>query len=93
VVRLLLALLRASGFSLDRNRLPEGEAKAGILCAISGAEAFLPLAIILRILDLEPSRYHAWRRAENACGFPRPACSPLGPLRPPSSARPVSFSG
>ena len=38
VVRLLLALLRASGCNLDGNRLPEGKAKAGILRAISSAE-------------------------------------------------------
>jgi hypothetical protein len=67
VVRLLLALLRASGFNLGGNRLPEGRAKAGILHAISSSEAFLPLAIILRILGLESGRYHAWRRAEHAC--------------------------
>ncbi len=67
VVRLLLALLRASGFRLEGNRLPAGEAKAGILRAVSSAEAFLPLTIILRILRLEAGRYHAWRRAENAC--------------------------
>ena len=67
VVRLLLALLRASGFSLAGSRLPEGKAKAGILRAITSAEAFLPLAIVLRIIGLEPGRYHAWRRAENAC--------------------------
>jgi transposase InsO family protein len=67
VVRLLLALLRASSFSLDGKRLPEGRAKAGILCAITSAEAFLPLATILRIIGLEPGRYHAWRRAGNAC--------------------------
>jgi transposase InsO family protein len=67
VVRLLLALLRASGFRLDGSRLPAGEDKAGILRAVSSAEAFLPLAIILRILRLESGRYHAWRRAENAC--------------------------
>jgi hypothetical protein len=67
VVRLLLALLCASGFSLAGNRLPEGKAKAGILRAIASAEAFLPLAIILRILGLEAGRYHAWRRVERAC--------------------------
>ena len=67
VVRLLLALLRASGFSLAGKRLPEGQAKAGILRAVTIAESFLPLAIILRILGLESGRYHAWRRAEKAC--------------------------
>jgi hypothetical protein len=45
VVRLLVALLRASGFSLAGKRLPEGLAKAGILRAISSAEAFLPMVI------------------------------------------------
>jgi transposase InsO family protein len=67
VVRLLLALLRASGFSLTGMRLPEGQAKAGILRAVTSAESFLPLAIILRILGLESGRYHAWRRAETVC--------------------------
>ena len=67
VVRLLLALLRASGFSLTGMRLPEGQAKAGILRAVTSAESFLPLAIILRILELESGRYHAWRRAETVC--------------------------
>ena len=67
VVRLLLALLRASGFTLDGIRLPEGKAKAGILRAITSAETLLPLTTILHITGLEPGRYHAWRRAEKAC--------------------------
>ena len=80
VVRLLLALLRASGFRLDGNRLPEGDAKASILRAISSADAFLPLAIILRILGLESGRYHAWRRAENACDLTdRSSCPRTNP--------------
>jgi len=56
VVRLLLALLRASGFTLDGIRLPEGKAKAGILRAITSAETLLPLATILHITGLEPGR-------------------------------------
>ena len=67
VVRLLLALLRASAFRLDGFRLPEGKAKAGILRAIASGEGFLPLATILHIIHLEPGRYRAWRRAESAC--------------------------
>jgi len=64
VVRLLLALLRASGFSLaGGQRLSEGNAKAGILRAITSAKPFFPLAVILRIVCLEPGRYHAWKRA------------------------------
>jgi hypothetical protein len=67
VVRLLFALLRASGFSLDENRLPQGKAKAGLLRAITSAQAFLPLATILHLIGVEPGRCHAWRRAEKAC--------------------------
>jgi len=68
-VRLLLALVRASGFRLAHQRLPEGAAKASILRAIASATNALPLAVILRILGLPVSRYHAWRRAEKVCGL------------------------
>jgi putative transposase len=80
VVRLSLALLRASGFSLDENRLPEGKAKAGLLRAITSADAFLPLATILHIIGLRPGRYHAWRRAEKACALAdRSSCPRTSP--------------
>jgi putative transposase len=80
VVRLLLALLRASGFSLAGQRLPEGAAKTGILRAIASAGPFLPLALILRIVHLEPARYHAWRRASGACGLDdRSSCPRTSP--------------
>ncbi|HJX63163.1 MAG TPA: DDE-type integrase/transposase/recombinase, partial [Polyangia bacterium] len=80
-VRVLLALLRASGFSLAGERLPEGAAKAGILRAIASAKPFLPLVVILRITRLEPGRYHRWNRAATAvCGsddrFSCPRTSP-----------------
>jgi transposase InsO family protein len=74
--------MRASGFRLEGNRLPVGEAKAGILRAVSSAEPFLPLAIILRILGLEAGRYHAWRRAERACALDdRPSCPQTSPAQ------------
>jgi hypothetical protein len=38
VVRVLLAMLRSSGFTLAGERLPEGAAKAGILRAITSAK-------------------------------------------------------
>jgi hypothetical protein len=60
VVRVLLAMLRASGFTLAGERLPEGAAKAGILRAITSAKAFL-LQIELHQLEL---RYQALRAAE-----------------------------
>jgi transposase InsO family protein len=82
VVRLLLALLRASGFSLaGGQRLPEGNAKAGILRAITSANPFLPLAVILRIAHLEPGRYHVWKRASRVvCGLDdRSSCPHTSP--------------
>ena len=68
-VRLLLALLRASGFRLTGERLPEGETRASILRAITSAEPVLSLNLILRIVGLSPSRYHAWKRVAITCGL------------------------
>ena len=82
IVRILLAMLRASGFSLAGERLPEGAAKAGILRAITSAKPFLPLAVILRMVHLEPGRYHAWnsRASALACGLDdRSSCPRTSP--------------
>ena len=68
-IRLLLALMRASGFRLAHQRLPEGAVKASILRAITSATNALPLAVILRILGLPVSRYHAWAASRHR---PRP---------------------
>jgi hypothetical protein len=67
LLRLALALVRASGFSLSTARLPEGEAKLRILSAIDRARACLPLRAVLRFLQLSPSRFHTWRRRQTAC--------------------------
>jgi putative transposase len=75
VVRLLFALLRTSGFRLRDARLPAGDDKARLLRAIAGAEPVLPLVLILRIVGITPSRYHAWHRATEVCGLDdRPSC-------------------
>jgi putative transposase len=84
VVRVLHALLRTSGFTLAGERLPEGSAKAGILGPITTARPFLPLAVILRIVHLEPGRYHAWnsRAAALAYGLDdRSSCPRTSPSR------------
>jgi putative transposase len=82
VVRLLIGLLRVSGFTLAGRRLPEGDAKAGILRAVASAQPFLPLALILRIVGLETGRYHAWRRAKSACELDdRSSCPRTSPAR------------
>jgi transposase InsO family protein len=74
-------MLRASGFTLAGERLPESSAKAGILRAITSATPFLPLVVILRIARLEPGRYHRWNRAATAvCGLDdRSSCPRTSP--------------
>jgi hypothetical protein len=81
IVRILLALLRASSFTFAGERLHEGAAKAGILRAITSAKPFLPLAVILRVVHLEPRRYHTWNRASTAaCGLnDRSSCPRTSP--------------
>ena len=91
VVRVLLSLFRAFGISLAGERLPEGDAKAGILRAIATSKPFLPLAVILRIVRLEPGRYHAWNRRASglACGLDdRSSC----PRTSPSQLTPTEMA-
>ena len=80
VVRLLLALLRVSEFTLDGRRLPQGAAKADILRSIESARPWLALGLVLRVLRLEPDRYHAWRHASAACALDdRTSCPRTSP--------------
>src|SRR5262245_41988371 len=69
LLRLALALLRSSGFTLAHARLPDGRAKIRILRAVDRAGEFVPLRAVLRFLRLSPSRFHAWRRLQHACAF------------------------
>jgi hypothetical protein len=64
VMTLLLALVRA--FKL-RERLPQAARKQDLLCAVERARPTLTLKQALRIVGITPSRYHAWRRAEQSC--------------------------
>jgi putative transposase len=67
IARLLFMLLRLAGVRLDETRIPDGAAKAKILAAIARARTTLQLAVVLRVLGLSPSRYHAWNRLERVC--------------------------
>jgi hypothetical protein len=69
LLRLMLALLQASGFTLSRERLPDGRAKRRILCAVDQARACIPLRALLQFLGLSPSRFYAWRRRQTACAL------------------------
>jgi putative transposase len=69
LLRLVLAVLRASGFRLTAERLPDGRDKTRILRAVDRARPFVPLRILLRFLRVSPSRFHAWRRRQQACAL------------------------
>jgi putative transposase len=67
IVRLLFMFLRLAAVRLDGTRIPDGAAKAKILAIIARALTTLQHAVVLRVLGLSPSRYHAWNRLERAC--------------------------
>jgi putative transposase len=69
LLRLVLALLRTSGFRLAEERLPDGRDKMRIPRSVDRARAFVPLRALLRFLRMSPSRFHAWRRREQACSL------------------------
>src|SRR2546427_12080758 len=69
LLRLALALLRSSGFTLTHERLPYGRAKIRILRAVDRARTFVPLRALLRFLRLSPSRFHAWKRLQHGCAL------------------------
>ena len=54
LLRLVLALLRTSGFTLRGGRLPDGRAKLRILRAVDRAREYLPLRAVLRSLRMSP---------------------------------------
>jgi putative transposase len=86
LLRLALALLRCSGFTLAHERVPDACAKIRILRALDRAREFVPLRALLRFLRVSPSRFHAWQRLEQACALddqsPCPRSSPHRLTRP-----------
>ena len=69
LLRLVIVLLKVSGFSLSRWRLPDGNQKALLLRAIERARAVLPFRTVLRFIRISASRYHAWKRSQEICGL------------------------
>jgi hypothetical protein len=69
LIRLVLAVLRTSGFRLTEERLPDGRDKMRILRAVDRARAFVPLRTLLRCLRVSPSRFHARRRRQQTCAL------------------------
>ena len=82
LLRLALALLRSSGFTLTYERLPDGRAKIRILRVVDRAREYVPLRALLRFLRLSPSRFSAWRRLQHACALDdRSSCPHTSPHR------------
>ena len=67
VLRLTMALLRVSGFRLDRQPLPDSSPELTVLHAVDRARRVMPLSAVLRVLHRSASRYHAWVRAQQNC--------------------------
>ena len=65
MLRLLVVLLRISGFTLTRCRVADGSKKALLLRAIDHSRVALSLRSVLRILRLSSTRYHSWKREES----------------------------
>ncbi|MCH8242361.1 MAG: transposase [Planctomycetes bacterium] len=68
LLRLVVVLLKVSGFSLACARLTDGATKVSLLRAIDRSRSVLPLRAVLRVLRLSQSRYHSWKR-EDECGL------------------------
>ena len=80
LLRLLLVLLRISGFSVAKERVPEGKAKGALLRAVDQTREFLPLRTVLRVLRLSPARYHSWRSSQRICSLEdRSSCPRTSP--------------
>src|SRR5262245_37010014 len=69
LLRLVLTLLRSSGFTLTHERLPDGRDKTRILRAVYRARELVPLRALVRFLRVAPSRFHRWRRLQDACAL------------------------
>ena len=67
LLRLVLALLQTSGFSLSGARLPDGEANLRILRAVDRAGECIPLRAVLRFLHLAESVSGLAPTADRVC--------------------------
>ena len=66
-LRLVLALLRVSGFKLELSRIVSADAKRQLLGAVERARKVMPLEAALRVLGLSAARYHEWIGRQRSC--------------------------
>ncbi|MBK9386477.1 MAG: transposase [Planctomycetes bacterium] len=82
MLRLLVALVKSSGISLECRRLPEAEDKERVLRAVDHSRPFMPIRVALRAVGLSASRFHDWRHSRAACELAdRRSCPKLSPQR------------
>jgi len=81
IVRLLFVVLKLSGFTWERFRVPNGAEKLQFLNSIGEAATVVPLRAILAFLRLSHSRYHTWNQSKT-CGLnDRNSCPRTTPSR------------
>ncbi len=79
LLNLLMVALKVSEFSLDRVRIPQGDAKRRLLRAIERSRAHLPLRRTLSLIGMSTTRYHAWL-GNQECGLDdQPYCPKRSP--------------
>ena len=79
LLRIVVIVLKVSGISFNRVRLPEGTVKLQLLLAIERSRSHLPLRTVLRVIGLSQTRYHNWVRNDR-CGLDdRPSCPRSSP--------------
>ena len=59
ILRVVLTVLRLSGFRLELQRIPKGRDKEALLLAVAKARQVLSLASVIKVLHLSAARYHA----------------------------------
>ncbi|MDE0866910.1 MAG: hypothetical protein OSA98_24285, partial [Rubripirellula sp.] len=65
MLRVVLAVLKLSGYSLNHERVPDGKQKRKLLRAIDRSRQNLPLRSVLRVISLSHARFHAWNQKEH----------------------------
>jgi putative transposase len=79
LLRLVIIILKVSGVSFARVRLPEGTMKRQLLRAIDRSRQHLPLRTVLRVVGLSHARYHDWIREHRCSLDDRPSCPRSSP--------------
>jgi putative transposase len=79
LLRLVVIVLKVSGVSLARVRLPDGIAKLQLLRAIERSRLHLPLRSVLRVIGVSHGRYYDWIRDDRCALDDRSSCPRSSP--------------